>query len=79
MLISLLQSQSHVTTFTHDYFLRRVTFTQLTILHVRNYTHLLHSYTGWLLSYQLLSQIITHFTSSHFETLAEILLRESTS
>jgi hypothetical protein len=29
-------------------------------------------------SYQLLSQIITHFTSSHSETLAEILLREFT-
>jgi hypothetical protein len=40
---------------------------------------LLHVYIGWLLSYQLLSQIITHFTSSHFETLAEILLREFTS
>jgi hypothetical protein len=40
---------------------------------------LLHIYTGWLLSYQLLSQIITDFTSSHFETLAEILLREFTS
>jgi hypothetical protein len=73
LLIDLLQSQSHVT-ITHNYSLRCVTFTQLTIIHIRNYNHLLHSYTGWLLSYQLLSQIITDFTSSHFETLAEILL-----
>jgi hypothetical protein len=41
-------------------------------------THL-HIYTGWLLSYQLLSQITTDFTSSHFETPAEIFLREFTS
>jgi hypothetical protein len=68
-----------VTTITHNYFLRCVTFTQLTIIHVRDYNHLLQSYSGWVLSYQLLSQIITHFTSSHFETLAEILLREFTS
>jgi hypothetical protein len=33
---------------------------------------LLHVYTGSLLSYQLLSQIITHFTSSHFPGLAPI-------
>jgi hypothetical protein len=72
-------SRPHVTTFTHNYSLRCVTFTQLTILHLHNYNHLLHSYTGWILSYQLLSQIITDFTSSHFETLAEILLREFTS
>jgi hypothetical protein len=36
----------HVTTFTHNYSLRCVTFTQLTIIHVRDYNHLLHSYTG---------------------------------
>jgi hypothetical protein len=79
LLSGLLQSQSHVTTFTYTYFLRCSTFTQLTIIHVRDYNHLLHSYTGWLLSYQLLSQIITDCTSSHFETLAENLLREFTS
>jgi hypothetical protein len=79
LFISLLQSQSHVTTITHNYLLRCATCTQLTIINVRDYNHLLHSYTGWLLSYQLLSQIITHLTSSHFETLAEILLREFTS
>jgi hypothetical protein len=33
LLIGLLQSQSHVTTITHNYFLRCTTFTQLTILH----------------------------------------------
>jgi hypothetical protein len=46
LLIGLLQSQSHVTTFTHNYFLCSATFTQLTIIHVRDYNHLLHSYTG---------------------------------
>jgi hypothetical protein len=72
LLIGLLQSQSHVTTFTYNYFLRRVTFTQLIIIHVRDYNHLIHSYTGWLLSSQLLSQIITHFTFSHFPCLSPI-------
>jgi hypothetical protein len=72
LLIPLLQSQPHVTTITHNHLLRCVTFTQLAILHVRNYNHLLHSYTGWLLSYQLLSQIITHLTSSHFPCLSPI-------
>jgi hypothetical protein len=37
-----------------------------------DYNHLLHSYTGWLLSYRLLSQIITHFASSHFPCLSPI-------
>jgi hypothetical protein len=60
LLILLLQSQSHVTTITHNYFLRCYAFTQLTILHIRDYNHLLHSYTGWLLSYRSLLQIITH-------------------
>jgi hypothetical protein len=46
LLIPLLQSQSHVTTITHNYFLRGYVFTQLTIIHVRNYNHLLHSCTG---------------------------------
>jgi hypothetical protein len=53
----------HVPTIIHNYLLRCVTFTQLTIL---------HSYTGWILSYQLLSQIIIHFTSSHFPCLPPI-------
>jgi hypothetical protein len=46
LLIPLLPSQSHVTTITHNYFLRFATFTRLTIIHVRDYNHLLHSYTG---------------------------------
>jgi hypothetical protein len=78
LVIFLFQSQSHVATFTHNYLLHCTTFTQLTIIHDHDYNHLLHSYTGWLLSYQLLSQIITDSTSSHFETLTENLLREFT-
>jgi hypothetical protein len=65
--------------YNHNYFSRCATFTQLTIIHVRDCNHLLHSYTGWLLNYQLLSQIITDSTSSHVETLAENLLLEFTS
>jgi hypothetical protein len=72
LVVPLLQSQSHVTTITHNYFSRCATFTQLTIIHVRDYNRLLHSYTGWLLSYRLLSQIITHFASSHFPCLSPI-------
>jgi hypothetical protein len=53
----------HITTTTHKYLLRCVTFTQLTIL---------HPYTGWLISYQLLSQIITHITSPQFPCLSPI-------
>jgi hypothetical protein len=42
LLIPLLQSQPHVTTITHNYFSHYATFTQLTILHVRNYNHLFY-------------------------------------
>jgi hypothetical protein len=42
-------------------FLKPLRVYTITILHVCNYKHLLHSCTGWLLSYQLLSQSITHF------------------
>jgi hypothetical protein len=45
LVLLLFQSQSHVTTIIHNYSLRCVTFTPLTILPVRNYNHLLHSYT----------------------------------
>jgi hypothetical protein len=45
LVISLLQSQSHVTTVTHNYFLHCYAFTQLWSLHVRDYNHLFHSYT----------------------------------
>jgi hypothetical protein len=113
LLLLLLQFQSHVTTFTHNYFLRCYTRTQLTItytfvtiiicstlprlhslraLHSNLYCTIAHKvssftqcvFTGGLLSYRSLSQIITHcrarkaFTS-HCETLAENLLREFTS
>jgi hypothetical protein len=44
LLIPLLQSQSHVTTITHNYSLRCVTFIQLTIILVRDYNHLFRSY-----------------------------------
>jgi hypothetical protein len=73
LLIPLLQSSPTRNYFTHNYLLHCVTFTQLTIIHVRDYNHLLHSYTGWLLSYQLLSQIITDSTS--YNILSNIIER----
>jgi hypothetical protein len=55
LLIRLLQSQSHVTPITHSYSLRCVTFTQLTIIHVRNYSHLSHSYTFTLADFSAIN------------------------
>jgi hypothetical protein len=45
LVIPLLQSQSHVTTITHNYLLRCYAFTQLESLHVRKYNHSFHSCT----------------------------------
>jgi hypothetical protein len=60
-----LQSQSQVTTFTHNYLLRCVTFTRLTILHANiPFSHSLHN--------------TLQIKPSQFETLAEILLRKTT-
>jgi hypothetical protein len=36
---------THVTTITHNYFLRCATCTHLTIIHFPDYNHLFHSYT----------------------------------
>jgi hypothetical protein len=95
LLIPLLQSQSHVTTITHNYSLRSVTFTQLTIIHVRDYNHLSHSYTFTLADFSAighfdrLSHTVSHVKSSIHttsrlryllrKTLAENVLREFTS
>jgi hypothetical protein len=68
LLIPLLQSQPHVTTFTHNYFLRCVTFTQLTILHVRNYNHLLHSYTFTLVDFSAINYFLKLSQNLHLHT-----------
>jgi hypothetical protein len=60
LLIPLLQSQPHVTTIIHNYFLRCVTFTQLIILHVPNPYSICHTV------------LLTHLTSSHFPCLSPI-------
>jgi hypothetical protein len=61
-----LQSYTFVTTITHSYSLRCVTFTQLTILHANiPFSHSLHN--------------TLQIKLSHFETLAENWLREFTS
>jgi hypothetical protein len=109
---SFITFQSHVTTFTHYYFLLSYAFTQLQFytfvttitcstltrlhslraLHSNLYCTITHKvsyftqcvFTGRLLSYRSLSQIITHCRARkvftlHCETLAEISLLEFTS
>jgi hypothetical protein len=68
LLIGLLQSQSHVTTFTHNYSLRSVTFTQLTILHFHNYHHLLHSYTFTLVDSSAINYFLKLLQTLHLHT-----------
>jgi hypothetical protein len=58
----------HVTTFTHNYSLRGVTFTQLTILHIRNYNHLLHSYTFTLADFSAISYFLKLSQTLHLHT-----------
>jgi hypothetical protein len=62
LLICFIYNLTRVTTITHNYFLRCVTFTQLTILHANiPFSHSLHN------TFQI--------KPPHFETLAENLLR----
>jgi hypothetical protein len=68
LLIGLFQSQSHVTRFTHNYSLRCVTFTHLTILHVRNYNHLLHSYTFTLADLSAINYFLKLSQTLHLHT-----------
>jgi hypothetical protein len=63
LLILFIYNLTHVTTFTHNYFLHCVTFTQLTILHANiPFSPSLHN--------------TLQIKPSHFETLTENLLRE---
>jgi hypothetical protein len=68
LVLLLFQSQSHVTTFTHNYFLRCATFTQLTITHVRNYNHLLHSYTFTLADFSAINYFLKLSQTLHLHT-----------
>jgi hypothetical protein len=73
LLIGLLQSQLHVTTITHNYFLCCATFTQRTIIHVRNYNHLFYSYTFTLADFSASDYYLKlSHTSSHFPCLSPI-------
>jgi hypothetical protein len=74
LLISLLQSQSHVTTFTHNYFSRCATFTRLTILHVRNYNHILHSYTFTMADFSAINYYLKLSHTLHLHTSRVCLL-----
>jgi hypothetical protein len=74
LLISLLQSQSHVTTFTHNCFSRCATFTRLTILHVRNYNHILHSYTFTLADFSAVNYCLELSHTLHLHTSRVCLL-----
>jgi hypothetical protein len=74
LVLLLLQFQSHVTTFTHNYLLRCATFTQLIITHVRNYNHLLHSYTFTLADFSAINYYLTLAQTLHLHT-AKLSLR----
>jgi hypothetical protein len=58
LLIPLLQSKSHVTTVTDNYSSLCVTFAQLTIIHVRNYNYLSHSYTFTLADFSAINYFL---------------------
>jgi hypothetical protein len=73
LLISLLQSQPHVTTIT-VISLRCVTFTQLTIIHVRDYRHLLHSYTFTLAEFSAINYYLKLSHTLHLYTSRVCLL-----
>jgi hypothetical protein len=68
LLIRLLQSQPHVTAITHNYLLRCYTFTQLTILQVRNYNNLLHSYTFTLADFSAINYFLKLSQNLHLHT-----------
>jgi hypothetical protein len=74
LVIGLFIILTHVTTFTHNYLLRCATFTQLTIIHIRDYNHILHSYTFTLADFSAINYCLelSHFTSSHFPCLSPI-------
>jgi hypothetical protein len=55
-----------------SYAVSRLHSLNITRSYLQSLITFLHVYTGWLLSYQLLFQIITHFTSSHFPCLSPI-------
>jgi hypothetical protein len=69
LLVPLVQSQSHVTIFTHNYFSRCATFTQLTIIHVRDYNHLLHSYSFTLADFSAVNYCLKLSHTLHLHTL----------
>jgi hypothetical protein len=75
LLISLLQS-SPTRNYNHSQLCITLCHIYTAYNHTRSWLQslitLLHVYTGWLLRYQLLSQTITHSTSSHFPCLSPI-------
>jgi hypothetical protein len=68
LLIRFIYNFTHITTFTHNYLLRYVTFTQLTILHVCNYSHLLHSYTFTLADFSASNYYLKLSHTLHLHT-----------
>jgi hypothetical protein len=55
--------------YNHNYLSRCVTFTQLTILHIRDYNHILHSYTFTLADFSALSYFLKLSQTLHLHTL----------
>jgi hypothetical protein len=62
-------SHLHVATITHNYFSRCATFTQLTILHICNYDHILHSYTFTLADFSAINYCLKLSHTLHLHTL----------
>jgi hypothetical protein len=78
LLVGFIAIFNHLTTITHNYLSRSVTFTQLTILHIHNYNHLFHSYTfNWLTS-QLAITISNYHTFCIFTLPVSVSYRDLT-
>jgi hypothetical protein len=67
LLIPVLQP-SPTRNYNHNYSLRRVTFTQLTIIHVRDYNHLLRSYTFTLADFSAINYWLKLSQTLHLHT-----------
>jgi hypothetical protein len=68
-LLSYLITISITRNYNHNYLLRCATFTQLTIIHVRDYNHLLHSYTFTLADFSPINYCLKLSHTLHLHTL----------
>jgi hypothetical protein len=82
LLIPLLQSQSHVTTITYNFFLTLLSVYTIIIrnvrdynhlLHLLHYSHLLHSYTFTPADFSAITTVSNYHTLSHTQSLQSAL------